>query len=77
MTPGGLWDANKFEIWGHWLYGEETASEKINLNYAGKPSLFEVRTIPPAGSGEVKLRVLAVDQAGNSGQHMLSFRVVP
>jgi hypothetical protein len=47
------------------------------LNYAGKPSFFEGKTSPPAGFEDVKLQIFAADQAGNLGQHTLSFRVVP
>jgi hypothetical protein len=49
-------------------------SDKFDLNYAGKASLFEGRTALPQGSSEVRLRVLAADQAGNFGQHILSFQ---
>jgi hypothetical protein len=52
-------------------------SDKFDLNYAGKASLFEGKTTLPPGSSEVRLRVLAADQAGNFGQHILSFRVAP
>jgi len=45
------------------------------LNYAGKPSLFEGKISLPAGFDEVKLQILAADQAGNFGQHILSYRV--
>jgi hypothetical protein len=52
-------------------------SDKFDLNYAGKASLFEGRTTPPPGASEVKLQVLAADQVGNFGQHTLSLRVTP
>ena len=51
--------------------------DKFKLSYAGKASLFEGKTTLPAGSSEVRLQVLAADQAGNFGQHALSFRVAP
>jgi hypothetical protein len=51
--------------------------QKFNLNYTGKPSLFEGKTIPPAGIDETKLQILAVDQVGNSGQHIIPFRISP
>jgi len=47
------------------------------LNYAGKPSLFEGKAPPPENFDEVKLRILAADQAGNFGQHILSYRLSP
>jgi hypothetical protein len=47
------------------------------LNYAGKPSLFEGKISPPAGLDEVKIQILAADQADNFGQHILSFRIAP
>jgi hypothetical protein len=49
-------------------------SDKFDLNYAGKASLFEGKTTLPPGSSEAKLQVLAADQAGNFGQHLLSFK---
>jgi len=47
------------------------------LNYAGKPSLFEGKVSLPAGSDEVKLQILAADQAGNFGQHIVVYRIAP
>jgi hypothetical protein len=44
------------------------------LNYAGKASLFEGRTTLPSELSGAKLQVLAADQAGNFGQHILSFQ---
>jgi hypothetical protein len=44
------------------------------LNYAGKASLFEGRATLPSGISEVRLQILAADQAGNFGQHILSFQ---
>jgi hypothetical protein len=63
-------------MWGQWLYRDGT-SGKFNLNYAGKPSLFEGEASPPGNFDRVKLQILAVDQAGNFGQHILSYRVNP
>ena len=64
------------EIWGEWLWGE-TVSEKFKLTYAGQPSLFEGKTILSKGGSGVKFQVVGADQAGNSGQHTLSFRIAP
>jgi len=47
------------------------------LSYGGQPSLFGGKTIPPAGYQEVKLQILAADQAGNFGQHMIPLYIVP
>jgi len=44
------------------------------LNYAGKASFFEGKTTLPSGFKEVKLQILAADQAGNFGQHIFSFQ---
>ena len=49
-------------------------SDKFNLKYAGKASLFEGKTTLPSGSSEIKLQILAADRAGNFGQHVLSFK---
>jgi hypothetical protein len=56
------------------IYGGRV-SEKINLNYSGKASLFEGKTSPPEGFDEVELQILAADQFANFGQHTLSFRI--
>jgi hypothetical protein len=61
-------------VWGQWVYGDQI-SEKFNLNYAGKASLFEGRTTLPSGLNEVKLQILAADQAGNFGQHVVIYRI--
>lgn len=64
------------EIWGQWIYPDRV-SEKFVLNYAGKPSLFEGKTFTPEETGEVILQLLAADQAGNFGQHTISYRLSP
>jgi len=51
--------------------------EKFNLNYAGKPNLFEGNTTPPSDFDEVKLQILAADPAGNFGQHVFSYHFGP
>lgn len=50
---------------------------KFNLNFAGQPSLFEGKSIVPAGSPDLKLQILAADQAGNFGQHFVSLCIHP
>jgi len=52
-------------------------SEKFNLNFSDKPSLFEGKTIPPTNADVVKLQILAADRAGNFGQHTLDYRISP
>jgi hypothetical protein len=46
-------------------------SGRFLLTFSGKPSLFEAKTIPPAGFPETRLRILAADQVGNIGQHTI------
>jgi hypothetical protein len=55
----------------------EKASERFKLTYAGSPSQFVGKAILPEGVNEIKLQVLAADQAGNMGQHILAFRISP
>jgi hypothetical protein len=64
------------EAWGQWIYGDQILS-KFRLSYAGQPTLFQGKTSPAAGVDEVKLQILAADQAGNFGQHTLVYRMVP
>jgi hypothetical protein len=60
-------------VWGQWIYGNQI-SDKFDLKYGGKASLFESQTTPPTGFNEVKLQIVAEDQAGNFGQQILSFK---
>jgi hypothetical protein len=76
VTPGGLWDSNTFDIWGQWTDGDK-AFEKFRLMYGGQPSLFEGKTIPPAGYDKLKLQILAADQSGNFGQQIIPLSVIP
>jgi hypothetical protein len=64
------------EVWGQWVQ-EGQVYEKFALRYAGSPSLFAGRTFAPPGMKEVKLQILAADQAGNAGQQTLSFQIIP
>jgi hypothetical protein len=58
------------DIWGQWIRGDQVL-EKFKLTYAGQPTLFQAKTSPPASLDEVKLQVVAADQAGNFGVHIL------
>jgi hypothetical protein len=51
--------------------------EKFSLSDGGRPSLFGGKSIPPAGYRELKLQILAADQAGNFGQHMIPLHIFP
>jgi hypothetical protein len=50
---------------------------KFSLSYGGRPSLFEGKSIPPAGYRELELQILAADQTGNFGQHIIPLRIFP
>ena len=50
--------------------GDKTLA-KFVLTYGGQPSVFEGRTIPPVDYHELKLQVLAADQAGNFGRQII------
>jgi hypothetical protein len=62
------------EAWGQWVHGDQILS-KFRLTYAGQPTLFQGKTSPPTGANEVKLQVLAADQAGNFGIHSFFFYI--
>jgi hypothetical protein len=64
------------EIWGQWIH-EDQILGKFKLTYAGQPTLFQCKTSPPAGFDEVKLQILAADQAGNFGVHTLVYKMLP
>jgi hypothetical protein len=51
--------------------------DRFVLRYSGRPSKFEGETTIPEGAHDVRLQILAADQAGNSGQHSLPFRISP
>ncbi len=55
----------------------DKALAKFTLSYGGQPSLFAGKTAPPAGYPELKLQILAADQAGNFGQHLIPLFFVP
>ena len=50
---------------------------KFKLTDSGKPSLFEGEISSPRDLDEVKLQILAADQAGNFGLHTVPFRLGP
>jgi hypothetical protein len=56
------------------MHGDQILS-KFRLTYAGQPTLFQGKTSPPAGFDEVKLQILAADQAGNFGVHSVFSRI--
>ncbi len=58
------------------MNGDE-ALAKFTLSYGGQPSLFDGKTTPPVGYRELKLQILAADQAGNFGQHLIPLFFVP
>jgi hypothetical protein len=64
------------EIWGQWIHGDQILG-KFKLTYAGQPTLFQGKTSPPTGFDEVKLQILAADQAGNFGLHTLVYKMLP
>ena len=64
------------DIWGQWFYGDGV-SDKFRLNFSGRPSQFEGKVNVPDGAGEARLQVVAADQAGNFGQHTLTYRIAP
>jgi hypothetical protein len=62
------------EIWGQWV-SEDKVSEKFTLKYSGTPSVFEGKTSISSDFDEVKLQLIAADQAGNFGQHAIVYRI--
>jgi hypothetical protein len=56
--------------------GDKTLA-KFNLTYGGQPSLFEGKTTPPPGYQELKLQILAADQAGNFGRQIIPLHFIP
>ncbi|MEY4708308.1 MAG: hypothetical protein RJB58_2031 [Pseudomonadota bacterium] len=66
LTPGGQWDADKFEIVAMLAQGGKTL-RTMPLSYAGKPSEFGGE-IEVAGKGQYELTIYAYDPAnGNTG----------
>ncbi len=55
----------------------DKVSEKFSLRLGSGPSLFEGKTIPPRSDHQLKLQVLAADQAGNFGQHIIPIHIHP
>lgn len=66
LTPGGLWDADGFEIRAALLKNGRVVDEQT-MAYAGEPSEFEAALSPAAG-GDYEIRVTAYQPAtGNAG----------
>jgi hypothetical protein len=74
LEPGGLWDANKFEIMAIVKRdGKEVA--RAPFTYAGKPSTFAA-SFEAAEKGAYEALVYAYDaQNGNTGVHRVAFTV--
>jgi len=74
LEPGGLWDANKFEIVAIVKRdGKEVA--RVPFKYAGKPSTFAA-SFEAAEKGAYEALVYAYDaQNGNTGVHRVTFAV--
>jgi len=74
IIPGGLWDANKYEIKALVKRNGKQA-EKIQLTYAGTPSQLEA-SIPVRGKGVYEVTVYAYDPSnGNTGIDKVTFLV--
>lgn len=75
ITPGGMWDANKFEI-AAMLERNGKLLPATPLSYAGQPSTFS-GSIPISEPGDYVMDVYAYDPAnGNTGvtRHNLTVR---
>lgn len=74
LTPGGLWDADGFEIKAEVSRDGEPAGE-VTLAYAGKASAF-VGTYTAEAPGTYQVTVTAFDpKTGNTGVDMATFEV--
>ncbi len=66
IEPGGLWDADKYQVSASLIAGGETLAS-TSLSYAGKPSTFAAE-LPKPKAGGYRLRVVATNpETGNTG----------
>ncbi len=74
MEPGGLWDADRYEIKARILRDGRSAGE-IPLRYAGTSSQFE-GTVEAREPGTYEVQVYAYDPVtGNTGLDRTTFMV--
>lgn len=74
IEPGGLWDAEKFEVVAL-LERDGKPAEKLPLEYGGKPSQFQA-ALSIEEKGTYELIIYAYDPAnGNTGLDRASFAV--
>ena len=74
IEPGGLWDANKYQV-AVWLKQEGEAVSEFPLRFAGKTSEF-VGTTELAKSGSYHAVVYAYNpDNGNTGADVVQFSV--
>ncbi len=74
LTPGGVWDSNKYEIKAM-LKKDGKLIKELPLKYAERPSLFSASFLPEE-KGEYELIVYAYDPAnGNTGLDRATFEV--
>ncbi|MBI5055991.1 MAG: hypothetical protein HZB61_05175 [Nitrospirae bacterium] len=75
MTPGGLWDSNKYEIKAIVKYNGEIINT-VPLGFAGTPSLFKGE-LNVTRSGTYEVTVYAYDpQTGNTGVNKKTVKVL-
>lgn len=66
LSPGGLWDADGYEIKAL-IYRDDEELTEVPLRYAGATSRFET-TFAPSGPGVYRIVVVAYDEkTGNTG----------
>lgn len=74
ITPGGLWDANAFEVRA-WIDRDGERTAELPLSYSGTASQFAAEWTPP-GPGLYEVLVYAHDPAnGNTGLDRTTFLV--
>lgn len=74
ILPGGLWDANQYEIRAL-VRKDGERSEEIPLSFADQPSQFEA-SIPVKGAGVYEVTVYAYDASnGNTGMDKATYMV--
>lgn len=74
IMPGGLWDANRYEIRMVVTRDGDTVND-VPLDYAGEPSRFKRRVVLE-GPGRYRFRVSAYDPAtGNTGYETVAYHV--
>jgi hypothetical protein len=75
VTPGGIWDADEFEVTAHVLSSKGDVVKEVPLKYSGATSRFVGEFVPKDLGGYQVWITAAQDEANNFGYAVSGFAV--